>query len=157
MFQSRHPAEAARGVRDIAARIAAKDPALLEQFGDEKSPEWESLSLAIDYAARRGLGLIEANDLMVAGMVHASEPQNLRAHFLKNVTADTADTADKKTFRGPPLGWLVLVGILLIVVMFTPELSPVDFFFGLVILGTLLLVVLKVRIAMRLFSRRDTR
>jgi hypothetical protein len=136
------------GVRDIAARIKAKDPALVKQFGDPGEPEWESLSLAIDYAKRRNLGLIEANDLMVAGVVFASEPRNLRAHFLKNVTAD------KRSFRGPSPAWLVLLGIMMIVIMFTPGTSTLDTFVGLILFAFLLKGMLAGLVAVRLLSRR---
>jgi hypothetical protein len=76
-------------VREIAKRIEAGDPVLVEAFGGAESRELESLRYAVTYAASRRLGLIEATDLaMIAGIVYAPEPGNLRAHYLKNVHVD---------------------------------------------------------------------
>jgi hypothetical protein len=72
-------------VRVLAARMREKDPILLKAFGDETSRGWESLHQAVTYATKHNLGLIEADSLMVGGIVLASEPGNLRAHYLKNV------------------------------------------------------------------------
>jgi len=66
-------------VQVIALRIEAHDPILLEAFGGAGARAWESLTLAVAYANSRGLGLIEATEFMVPGLVLTSERSNIPA------------------------------------------------------------------------------
>lgn len=123
-------------VRGIDAGIKAKDAALTR---------------AIDYAASRGLGLIEATNLNPLFMVHLDEPEpvKVREDFMKYVEVDgdpqpqPTTTAMKVVYVG--VGLLLLVGARILMEARVSLLVFVGVLLGISIVG---------RIAMRELSSR---
>lgn len=80
------PPDAVVALRD---RISSNRSDYLNAMGERG---FEALTLALEYASSRGLGLIEASDVVFpGGNVFLTDPANLRAHYLKNLKSSAGD------------------------------------------------------------------